>query len=205
MKFIINFLFLFHLTKISIILIVDNSTRPEEPVDNGSSLLYAILEAIQVVLLLLRDQHVIFIENVFVSVDCFSCTASSNKEILLSWHSFKLKKKSEVALIPNGIFENYSFSTNSCSSLYASTTNRLCLFFALPSESQGSTAITTTTKINLMMSETVKNITLQNNYNYTTQVRKKKTMKHKNEEGQKRRSAKKRERRREERRKHETQ
>ena len=205
MKFIINFLFLFHLTKISIILIVDNSTRPEEPVDNGSSLLYAILEAIQVVLLGLRDQHVIFIENVFVSVDCFSCTASSNKEILLSWHSFKLKKKSEVALIPNGIFENYSFSTNSCSSLYASTTNRLCLFFALPSESQGSTAITTTTKINLMMSETVKNITLQNNYNYTTQVRKKKTMKHKNEEGQKRRSAKKRERRREERRKHETQ
>ena len=84
MKFIINFLFLFHLTKISIILIVDNSTRPEEPVDNGSSLLYAILEAIQVVLLGLRDQHVIFIENVFVSVDCFSCTASSNKEILLS-------------------------------------------------------------------------------------------------------------------------
>ena len=205
MKFIINFLFLFHLTKISIILIVDNSTRPEEPVDNGSSLLYAILEAIQVVLLGLRDQHVIFIENVFVSVDCFSCTASSNKEILLSWHSFKLQKKSEVALIPNGIFENYSFSTNSCSSLYASTTNRLCLFFALPSESQGSTAITTTTKINLMMSETVKNITLQNNYNYTTQVRKKRTMKHKNEEGQKRRSAKKRERRREERRKHETQ
>lgn len=56
-----------------------------------------------------------------------------------------------------------------------------------------------------MMSETVKNITLQNNYNYTTQVRKKRTMKHKNEEGQKRRSAKKRERRREERRKHETQ
>ena len=43
-----------------------------------------------------------------------------------------------------------------------------------------------------MMSETVKNITLQNNYNYTTQIRKKKrTINHKNEEGQKQRSAKK--------------
>ena len=60
---------------------------------------------------------------------------------------------------------NGVFSKNSRLNLYAWATNLLYISFALPSEKQKTTAITTKPKINLMMSETRKNITLHNNQN----------------------------------------